>query len=194
MPFVVAVGVFFIVVPIRLFVCALQTDRTLYYKVYFPRKHIYDVWTGRYWLGFRNANTIPCTATTSYHHQTKPTSRACWTWVCIKSHGNGLVIALVLGAQRAEVAAPPGIEVCNALALCRIVARLFTLLNIRQFSRRVLDIFLSGARVAFDIGADLYPCASVLMNVCKRRIKQNICVNIMWSVRDRRTIRVVRRE
>ena len=45
----------------------------------------------------------------------KPTRR-------IPSHGNSLVIALVVGARRAVVAAPPGIEVRNALALYRNLA------------------------------------------------------------------------
>ena len=54
----------------------------------------------------------------------KPTRR-------IPSHGNGSVVALVIRARRAVVAAPPGIEVRDALALCRILARLFALFNAR---------------------------------------------------------------
>ena len=90
----------------------------------------------------------------------KPTRR-------IPSHGNSLVIALVVGARRAVVAAPPGIEVRDALAFYRILARLFALLNARQFARRVLDVLLSGARIALDLGADLQPYAEVLRSACK---------------------------
>ena len=80
----------------------------------------------------------------------------------IESHGNGFVVALVVCARRAEVAAPPGLEVCDAQALYRILARVFAFLNIRQFPRGVLDEFLSVVPIAFDIGADLHPCASHL--------------------------------
>ena len=48
----------------------------------------------------------------------------------IKSHGNGLGICLVVRARRAEVAAPPGIEIRDALTLYRILAQLFALLDI----------------------------------------------------------------
>ena len=34
----------------------------------------------------------------------------------IQSHGNGFAVLPVAGARRAEVAAPPGIEVRDALA------------------------------------------------------------------------------
>ena len=66
----------------------------------------------------------------------------------VPSHGNGFGICLVVGAWRAEVTAPPGIEVCDALALYRSITRLCALFNVRELSRRVLEVFLSGSRVA----------------------------------------------
>ena len=99
-----------------------------------------------------------------YHDTTnrKPTRR-------IQSHGNGLVNAFVVRTRRAVVAAPPGIEVRDALALCRVLARLFALFNVRQFARRCFNVFLSGTSVALDLGADLHPYALVLRNACNRR-------------------------
>ena len=76
----------------------------------------------------------------------------------------------MLGARCAEVTAPPGLEVLDvrdAPALIRILARPFALPNVRQCPRRVLEVFLSGTRVALDLGADLHPYGSVLRSVCK---------------------------
>ena len=78
----------------------------------------------------------------------------------IPSHGNGLIVALMVGARRAVVTAPSGAEVRDALALCRVLARLFALFNVRQFARRCFNVCLSGTSVALDLGADLHPYAS----------------------------------
>ena len=48
---------------------------------------------------------------------------------CVKSHGNGLAFSLAVGARRTEVAAPPGIEVRDALAICRILAQYLAFLD-----------------------------------------------------------------
>ena len=104
----------------------------------------------------------------------KPTRR-------IPSHGNGLVIALVVSARRAVVAAPPGIKVRDALTLCRILARIFALFNAWQFPRRLLDVFFSGAGITFDLGADLHKYASAVRNICKNAKQQAaIIVFIMF--------------
>ena len=79
---------------------------------------------------------------------------------CIQSHRNGLVIALVLGARRAEVAAPPVVEVLkvrDALTSYRSLARLFAFPNARHFLRRALEVFLPSTYVALDVGAYLHP-------------------------------------
>ena len=92
----------------------------------------------------------------------------------IQSHGNdGIFIFLVFGAKRAVVAAVPFVKERDAVALYRILAKLFALLNVRHLSRRVVDVFLSGVRVAVDLGPDLHPWAWSLGNVCKRRVKRN---------------------
>ena len=89
----------------------------------------------------------------------KPTRR-------IQSHGNGLDICLVIFARRAVVATPPGGNIRNALAFCQILARPFTLPNVRQLPRRVFDVFLSGTRVALDLGANLHPYAAFGCTTC----------------------------
>ena len=77
----------------------------------------------------------------------------------VPSHGNSFGICLVVGAWRAEVTTPPGIEVCNALALYRSITRLCAFFNVPEISRRVLDVFLSGARVALNLRANRQPYA-----------------------------------
>ena len=79
---------------------------------------------------------------------------------------------LVVGARRAKVATPPGIEIRDALALKRIITRLFALLNARQFARRFRYVFLTSACVTFDLGADLRPYASVFSS-CKSQAIRN---------------------
>ena len=66
----------------------------------------------------------------------------------VPSHGNGFRTCRVLGAPRAEVTAPPGIEERDAQTLYRSITRLCALFNVRELSRRVLEVFLSGSRVA----------------------------------------------
>ena len=94
----------------------------------------------------------------------------------VPSHGNGLGICLVVGAWRAEETAPPGIEVCDALALYQSITQLFALLNVPEISPRVLEVFLSGARVALNLGADLLPYAWFLGYRCRRCACSNIFV------------------
>ena len=52
------------------------------------------------------------------------------SYECVHPHGNGLDASLAVGARRAEVAAPPVFEVCDALTLYRILARLFAFLDV----------------------------------------------------------------
>ena len=88
------------------------------------------------------------------HEENSPQTRR------TQSHGNGLGIALVVGAQRAEVAAPPVVEVLkvrDAVTSYRSLARPFALPNARHFLRRALEIFLSSTYVALDVGAYLHP-------------------------------------
>ena len=80
----------------------------------------------------------------------------------IPSHGDGFGICPVFGAPRAKVAAPSGVEERDAVALCRISAQAFAILNVLCLSRRVLEVFLSFAPVAFDLRPDLLPYAWIL--------------------------------
>ena len=77
----------------------------------------------------------------------------------IQSHGNGRKrIVLVFGAKRAVVAAMPTFKERDAVALYRILAIFSAVLNVRHISRRGLDVFLSGARVAFGAVNCFAPC------------------------------------
>ena len=77
----------------------------------------------------------------------------------IPSHGNGSAKGLEFGAPRAEVAAPSGVEERDAQALYRSFTRFCALFNVRDISRRVLEVSFSGVRVTCDVGADLLPYA-----------------------------------
>ena len=55
------------------------------------------------------------------------------------------------------MAAPPGLEVRDALTPCVIFARLLACLEVREFSRRSLAVYLTGARVTYGINTDLMP-------------------------------------
>ena len=78
-------------------------------------------------------------------------------------------------ARRAVVTTPPAGNIGDALTLYRILARLFALLNAWHFPRRALDVFLSGARVALDLGADFHPYATVFRSAYNRQ-KVGCCV------------------
>ena len=79
----------------------------------------------------------------------------------IPSHRNGFGLCLVLGAPRTVDTAPPrpGAKEREAQALYRIFAQNFALFDVQEFSRRVLEVFFSGARVTLDVGADVLPYA-----------------------------------
>ena len=87
---------------------------------------------------------------------------------------------LCCGARRAVVAAPTVCDVRNALAPCRVFARLFALLEVQAFPWRVLHIFLTGVRVAFGKDTDLDPCT---FHICWGRECRDYynwyCINII---------------
>ena len=93
----------------------------------------------------------------------------------VQSHGNdGIGIFHVFGTKRAEVAAMPVIKERDTVALYRILAQLFASLNARHIvPARFLDVYLSGVRVAFELGPDIHPPVWSFGNRCKRRVKRN---------------------
>ena len=74
------------------------------------------------------------------------------------SQRDSLVVLPGLGARRAEVAAPSAFEVRDALAPCRVLARLFALIEARDNSRRALrHLYLTSFRVTLDLRTKLLP-------------------------------------
>ena len=86
-------------------------------------------------------------------------------WACARPWTNRqlqrhrLVLGLDFAALRAVVAAPSAAIEGDAPARRGILARLFALVDIRDFSRGLLQVHLTSFRVAFDIEPKHHPRA-----------------------------------
>ena len=72
---------------------------------------------------------------------------------------NSAALGLGFFARRAVVAAPPALEEGDALAPWRILTRRLAFLEVGNFVRRLLHVYLTGVRVACGLGTDLLPRA-----------------------------------
>ena len=78
-----------------------------------------------------------------------------------QSHGNRVVRRRPFGALAAEVATPPAAEEeRDAMAQRFVFTRLFARREVGVPNRRLGPVDLASARVALDIGPELYPSVS----------------------------------
>ena len=85
--------------------------------------------------------------------------------------GRSLAAVFGVGARRAEVTAPPTLEVRDTFATCVIFTCLLALLKARDFSRRLLPVDLPGFRVTFGFKSDFHPFHTICQDgACLRPV------------------------
>jgi len=108
--------------------------------------------------------------------------------VCNQSERASLALPFCLGACRAEVAAPPTVEVRDALAPCGVLARLLALREAQAFSRRVRQVHLTGSGVTRGFGTNHPPRTFHIDAGCSGRDAQSVhdCIFLPFGLGARR--------